>query len=68
MTTSQPTRHIAFIVNYAPRRCGIATFTTDLELAVSALAEAEQTPFDLLEAESELIAVTTPRSRVTQGE
>ncbi len=23
-------RHIAFIGNYLPRRCGIATFTTDL--------------------------------------
>lgn len=30
---------IAFIGNALPRRCGIATFTTDLELAVSALDE-----------------------------
>lgn len=30
---------VAFIGNSLPRRCGIATFTTDLELAVSALDE-----------------------------
>lgn len=30
---------VAFIGNAQPRRCGIATFTTDLELAVSALDE-----------------------------
>jgi hypothetical protein len=35
MTTSQPTRHIAFIGNYAPRRCGIATFTTDICEAIA---------------------------------
>lgn len=30
---------VAFIGNALPRRCGIATFTTDLELAVSALGD-----------------------------
>jgi glycosyltransferase involved in cell wall biosynthesis len=30
-----PLRRIAFIGNSLPRRCGIATFTTDLQLAVS---------------------------------
>ncbi len=30
-----PTRHIAFIGNYAPRRCGIATFTTDICEAIA---------------------------------
>lgn len=30
---------VAFIGNALPRRCGIATFTTDLELAVSALPD-----------------------------
>ena len=34
---------VAFIGNSLPRRCGIATFTTDLELAVSALAEVAET-------------------------
>ncbi|MDP3906539.1 glycosyltransferase family 4 protein [Novosphingobium sp.] len=38
----QPLR-IAFIGNALPRRCGIATFTTDLELAVSALPEVADT-------------------------
>ena len=32
---SLPTR-VAFIGNYLPRRCGIATFTTDLCTAMSA--------------------------------
>lgn len=32
---------IAFIGNALPRRCGIATFTTDLELAVSTVAGVE---------------------------
>lgn len=34
---------VAFIGNALPRRCGIATFTTDLELAVSALEEVAET-------------------------
>lgn len=34
---------VAFIGNSLPRRCGIATFTTDLELAVSALDEVTET-------------------------
>lgn len=36
---SQPVKRsarIAFIGNYLPRKCGIATFTTDLQQAVSA--------------------------------
>jgi glycosyltransferase involved in cell wall biosynthesis len=32
---SSPTRRIAFIGNYLPRRCGIATFTTDLCEAIA---------------------------------
>jgi glycosyltransferase involved in cell wall biosynthesis len=35
MKTSQPTRHIAFIGNYTPRRCGIATFTADICEAIA---------------------------------
>lgn len=31
-----PTRHIAFIGNYTPRRCGLATFTTDICEAIAA--------------------------------
>jgi glycosyltransferase involved in cell wall biosynthesis len=31
-----PPRRVAFIGNSLPRRCGIATFTTDLQLAVAA--------------------------------
>lgn len=34
---------VAFIGNALPRRCGIATFTTDLELAVSALDQVADT-------------------------
>lgn len=34
---------VAFIGNALPRRCGIATFTTDLELAVSASADIAET-------------------------
>lgn len=34
---------IAFIGNALPRRCGIATFTTDLELAVRGLGDVAQT-------------------------
>src|SRR3954447_9770210 len=33
-----PTRRIAFLGNSLPRRCGIATFTTDLQQAVAASA------------------------------
>jgi len=36
-------RSIAFIGNSLPRRCGIATFTTDLQLAVADLPEAVKT-------------------------
>jgi glycosyltransferase involved in cell wall biosynthesis len=31
-----PSRHVAFIGNSLPRRCGIATFTTDLQQAITA--------------------------------
>ena len=33
-----PLRRIAFIGNSLPRRCGIATFTTDLQQAISDVA------------------------------
>jgi len=33
------TRNIALVGNYLPRKCGIATFTTDLGEALSAEAE-----------------------------
>jgi glycosyltransferase involved in cell wall biosynthesis len=39
---SRPLR-VALIGNALPRRCGIATFTTDLDLAVSALDEVAET-------------------------
>jgi len=42
---------VAFIGNSLPRRCGIATFTTDLEQAVSALPDV---------AETAIIAMTDP--------
>ncbi|RYG96450.1 MAG: glycosyltransferase, partial [Alphaproteobacteria bacterium] len=35
MQSYQSTRHIAFIGNYTPRRCGIATFTADICEAVA---------------------------------
>lgn len=35
--------HVAFIGNSLPRRCGIATFTTDLQLAVDAMSEVGRT-------------------------
>ncbi|MBB5353931.1 glycosyltransferase involved in cell wall biosynthesis, partial [Haloferula luteola] len=35
MMLSQPTRHIAFIGNHTPRRCGIATFTADICEAIA---------------------------------
>jgi glycosyltransferase involved in cell wall biosynthesis len=34
-----PTRRVAFIGNSLPRRCGIATFTTDLQQAIAASGE-----------------------------
>src|SRR5690606_1231911 len=33
--TSGAIRHVALLGNYLPRRCGIATFTTDLATAIS---------------------------------
>ena len=36
MKAPSPTRHIAFIGNYSPRRCGIATFTSDICEAIAA--------------------------------
>jgi glycosyltransferase involved in cell wall biosynthesis len=38
-----PPHRVAFIGNSLPRRCGIATFTTDLQLAVAASAAKPQT-------------------------
>jgi glycosyltransferase involved in cell wall biosynthesis len=38
-----PSQRIAFIGNSLPRRCGIATFTTDLQQAVAAAAGSPQT-------------------------
>ena len=35
MKTPTSTRHIAFIGNYSPRRCGIATFTADICEAIA---------------------------------
>ena len=34
--TLSPIKRIAFIGNYLPRQCGIATFTTDLCEAIAA--------------------------------
>ena len=36
METSSKIEKIAFVGNYSPRKCGIATFTTDLLTAVTA--------------------------------
>jgi glycosyltransferase involved in cell wall biosynthesis len=38
----KPIQRLAFIGNSLPRRCGIATFTTDLHKAMSALSPASQ--------------------------
>lgn len=35
MKTHPSTSHIAFVGNFSPRRCGIATFTTDISEAVA---------------------------------
>lgn len=32
----RPTQRVAFLGNYLPRQCGIATFTTDLSTAIAA--------------------------------
>jgi glycosyltransferase involved in cell wall biosynthesis len=42
-THLSPPHRIAFIGNSLPRRCGIATFTTDLQLAVAASAGTPET-------------------------
>ncbi len=36
METTPPTSHLAFVGDYVPRRCGIATFTADLCEAIAA--------------------------------
>jgi hypothetical protein len=36
-STHSMIKHIAFIGNYLPRQCGIATFTTDLCEAVAGI-------------------------------
>src|SRR4051812_12931129 len=38
-----PTQRVAFIGNSLPRRCGIATFTTDLQQAIDAAAGSSDT-------------------------
>jgi hypothetical protein len=38
-----PTQRVAFIGNSLPRRCGIATFTTDLQQAIEAAAGSSDT-------------------------
>jgi len=45
------TRRIAFIGNSLPRRCGIATFTTDLQQAVAGASSA---------VETSIVAITDP--------
>jgi hypothetical protein len=35
MQPASPIRKIAFLGDYLPRKCGIATFTTDLHRAVA---------------------------------
>ena len=43
-TQSSQTRKIAFLGDYLPRKCGIATFTTDLRCAVAAKIPMTQCP------------------------
>src|SRR5947207_526462 len=44
MEKSSSIRKIAFLGDYLPRKCGIATFTTDLRCAVAAEFPAVQCP------------------------
>src|ERR1041385_2651731 len=44
MAKQSDTRKIAFLGDYLPRKCGIATFTTDLRCAVATEAPAIQCP------------------------
>src|SRR6187399_1576167 len=44
MAKQSNTRKIAFLGDYLPRKCGIATFTTDLRCAVAAEAPGIQCP------------------------
>jgi glycosyltransferase involved in cell wall biosynthesis len=44
MTKQSSTRKIAFLGDYLPRKCGIATFTTDLRCAVAAEIPETQCP------------------------
>ena len=44
MTKQSTTRKIAFLGDYLPRKCGIATFTTDLRCAVAAEIPETQCP------------------------
>ena len=44
MTKPSTTRKIAFLGDYLPRKCGIATFTTDLRCAVAAEIPETQCP------------------------
>jgi glycosyltransferase involved in cell wall biosynthesis len=52
-------RQVAFLGNYAPRRCGIATFTTDLSDAIAA---------ELPDADCAVIAMNDPGMRHDYGE
>jgi glycosyltransferase involved in cell wall biosynthesis len=38
-TKTHPIRRVAFVGNYLPRQCGIATFTTDVAEAISAASD-----------------------------
>ena len=44
MPKQSNTRKIAFLGDYLPRKCGIATFTTELRCAVAAEVPAIQCP------------------------
>src|SRR5438067_12177020 len=44
MTKQSKSRKIAFLGDYLPRKCGIATFTTDLRRAVAAEIPETQCP------------------------